>query len=207
MVLLPLVALMVGAAIATALFQNLANGRPSATAEAADTAHDRGVVLVAANYVDRPVDDVVAQLRSYGLDVQRRADPSASVAPGLVSRIDPVGVELVKHDVVTVFYAPAEGDSGRSGSFSGSEVAGSSGSTAPTTGVTPVTDANAAVTGAGTTREAGKSAGSGAPTSSAAPETSQPSESTAPSSAPTSSAPETSAESSSAAASPSPAGQ
>jgi hypothetical protein len=206
MVLPPLVALMVGAAIATALFQNLAHGRPSATAEAADTAHDRSVVLVAANYVNRPVDVVVDQLRSYGLDVKRREDPSASVAPGLVSRIDPVGVELVKNDVVTVFYVPsASGGSSESASFS--NAAGTSESAAASTGVVQVTDGNAAATDAGTTTEAGRSDGSAGATSSGAPDTSQSTDTAPSTSESSSSAPETTAATSTAAASSTDAGQ
>jgi serine/threonine-protein kinase len=107
MVLLPLLGLLAGAGIAAALLQVLAHGRPPATAQASEQRDTSGIVLSAQDYVGRPVDDVAGQLAAYGLAVRRRVDASADVAPGTVTRVDPVGTRLHRGDTVTVLFAPA----------------------------------------------------------------------------------------------------
>jgi eukaryotic-like serine/threonine-protein kinase len=62
------------------------------------------VVLNARDFVGRPVEDVAAQLASYGLTVRRTPDPSADAAPGTVTAVDPTGTTLRPGDVVTLSY-------------------------------------------------------------------------------------------------------
>jgi hypothetical protein len=107
MVLLPLLGLLAGAGIAAVLLQVLAHGPPRATAQASEQRDTSGIVLSAQDYVGRPVDDVAGQLAAYGLAVLRRVDASADVAPGTVTRVDPVGTRLHRGNTVTVFFAPA----------------------------------------------------------------------------------------------------
>jgi len=106
MVLLPLLGLLAGAAIAVALLQALTHSPPRATAQAAEEHVATGVVLVAKDYVGRPVESVVAQLLGKGLAVRQQEDPTASGTPGTVARVDPVGVTLSPGDTVTLFYVP-----------------------------------------------------------------------------------------------------
>jgi serine/threonine-protein kinase len=120
-VLLPVVGLLAGAGIATALLQALATHAPAATAQAAEQHQAQGVVLAARDYVGRPIDDVAGQLAAYGLTVQRRLDPSPprSAQPGTVTGIAPAGVQLRPGNVVVVRYvpppSPSQGGSGPAG--------------------------------------------------------------------------------------------
>ncbi|MCW2742604.1 MAG: pknA2 [Blastococcus sp.] len=153
MVLLPLLGVLAGAGIAAVLLQALAHGRPPATAQAAEQRDTSGIVLSANDYVGRPVDDVAGQLAAYGLAVLRRVDPSADAAPGMVTRVDPVGTRLHRGDPVTVFFAPARStgagtvDTGRgvtetaltasAGATDGAATTHSGRSAAPTTTTAP----------------------------------------------------------------------
>jgi hypothetical protein len=138
-VLLPVLGLLAGAAIAIALVQALAARAPAETAQAADKHQAQGVVLVARDYVGRPIDDVAGQLAAYGLTVQRRLDPSPprSALPGTVTGIDPAGVQLRPGNLVVVRYVPPQ-----SPSLAGSGPAGVS-VTALTRGATPSASAPA----------------------------------------------------------------
>jgi serine/threonine-protein kinase len=112
LVLVPLLALFIGAG-AAALVLTGSNGgsRPAgaAAAVAADTGGGSGVTLVAADYVGRPVDEVAAQLTALGLTVQRQQDPTPSVPAGTVTRVDPLGVLLKAGDPVAISYAVSPG--------------------------------------------------------------------------------------------------
>ena len=83
MVLLPLLGLLAGAGIAAALLPGAGRDRAGAPAEAADRSEQtrHAIVLDAADYVGRPVDEVVAELTALGLDVERRQEPSTDVVP------------------------------------------------------------------------------------------------------------------------------
>jgi serine/threonine-protein kinase len=110
LVLVPLLALFVGAAAAALVLPGVLGtgtdhtNRPVA-AVAADTGHSAGVTLVAADYVGRPVDEVAAQLTQLGLVVQRQQDPTASAPAGTVTGVEPAGVQLRPGDPVVVSYA------------------------------------------------------------------------------------------------------
>src|SRR4051794_28657593 len=95
MVLIPVVALLVGAVIATFVLQNLAgqgSPAPAAATNKLDTA--RGIVLDARDYVGRPVDEVADELSHLGLSVQRRAVPGVDGVAGAVTAVSPSGTEL-----------------------------------------------------------------------------------------------------------------
>ncbi|MGZ4505922.1 MAG: protein kinase domain-containing protein [Blastococcus sp.] len=135
--LLPLLALLAGAGIAAALLQLMAHDPPRATAQAAETHGASGVVLVARDYIGRPVDEVANQLAAYGLTVHRRAVPSSDAAPGTVTAVDPTGVTLRPGQGVTVSYAPAASAGSRTvgGGVTGAAFgSAATSSAAPTTG-------------------------------------------------------------------------
>jgi serine/threonine-protein kinase len=148
-VLVPVLALFVGAAAAALVLLGVISGqRPQGTAAAvaADTGGGSGVTLVAADYVGHPVDEVAAQLTGLGLTVQRQQDPTSAVAPDTVTRIDPVGVALGKGDPVRVSYAvplgyaPSSARSPRSGVSTRSTAADAAASTSEA----PVTEESTA---------------------------------------------------------------
>jgi serine/threonine-protein kinase len=109
MVLLPLLGLLAGAGIAAALFQALAGDGPGAPAVAADQEQVGTTVTIdAADYIGRPVDEVVDELTALGLDVERRQFPTEDAVPGSVTDVAPDGV-LQPEDTVVVSYAVAPG--------------------------------------------------------------------------------------------------
>ena len=134
--LLPLLALLVGAGIAAALLQLVSNDTPPSTAQAAETHDTSGIVLVARDYIGRPIDEVAAQLAAYGLTVHRRAVPSSGAVPGAVTAVDPTGVKLRPGQGVLVSYAPATSGRPRTvgGGVTGAALGGAATSSAdPTT--------------------------------------------------------------------------
>jgi eukaryotic-like serine/threonine-protein kinase len=105
LVLIPVLALLVGAVIATFVLQNLTGGNspaPAAATNKLDTA--RGIVLDARDYVGRPVGEVADELSHLGLSVQRRAVPGVDGTAGAVTAVSPSGTELPLGSVVTVSY-------------------------------------------------------------------------------------------------------
>jgi len=104
MVLVPLLTLLTGAAVAAVIVHGLSAGA-GAPAVAAKTQDGDGFVLAADDYVGRPVDDVAIQLSALGLSVHRRADRNSDAPAGSVTAVDPVGVRLHAGDVVTLRYA------------------------------------------------------------------------------------------------------
>jgi serine/threonine-protein kinase len=175
MVLLPLLGLLAGAGIAVALVTALSDGRPSSTANAAETREAGSIVLDEADYVGQPVDEVVDRLSGLGLDVKPRPEVRDDVVPDQVTAIDPAGKPLDAGDTVAVTYAVAEGTDTSTGG--GSAVTGAS-----------VGDSTAAVQEEGAVPTGGEVAEGAQPTGEAeptqAPETTvaggDPSESTAP---------------------------
>jgi eukaryotic-like serine/threonine-protein kinase len=143
-VLVPLLALFVGAGVAALVLVGVLGGPQAAgpaAAVAADTGGGSGVTLAAEDYVGRPVDEVATQLAGLGLTVQRQQDPTAAAPAGTVTRIDPAGVLLRPGDPVRVSYAVPLGTSPAS-------------SRAPRTEVTvrsPAADVTSAATAAPTT--------------------------------------------------------
>ena len=147
--LVPLVALFVGAGVAALVLIGVLGGRQApgpAAAVAADTRGGSGVTLAAADYVGRPVDEVATQLSGLGLTVQRQQDPTAAAPAGTVTRIDPAGVLLRPGDPVRVSYAVPLGTSPSSSRAPRTEVTvrapaddvASTSAAAPTTAQQPV---------------------------------------------------------------------
>jgi serine/threonine-protein kinase len=199
-VLLPVLGLLAGAGLAIALLQTLAAHRPPATAQAAEQRQTQGVVLVARDYVGRPIEDVAGQLAAYGLAVQRRLDPTPprGAAPGTVTDVAPTGVQLRPGSVVVVRYvAPQSGPLPGGGSSGVTETAlthaaapstrgsapssaAGSASAGPTTAGAPGTTSLAA-SGSETSAASSSSASSSSPAASSTPsETSSPPASSSP---------------------------
>ena len=123
-VLLPLLGLLAGAGIAAGLLSALTDPNPSSPAAAAEQQVD-GVVLDAADYVGRPVEEVVAELEGLGLAAQQRRQDAPDAVPGMVTDVRPAGRELREGDTVEVFFA--DGTSGASDDDrAGSRVTGAS---------------------------------------------------------------------------------
>jgi len=101
-VLVPLAALLAGAGIALAGIALVPDDAPRPVAEAGPSA----LVLAAGDFVGRPVDEVEAELGELGLAVQRLAEETTDVAPGLVTGVTPAGA-VRPGDTVTVGYAVA----------------------------------------------------------------------------------------------------
>jgi hypothetical protein len=125
--LVPLVALLVGAGLAALVLQALTPTVPETTAASAEvtgtaTATSQALVLARADYVGRPVDAVQAQLEAMGLQVQRKTVLTDDVDAGLVVDIAPLSVRLQAGQTVLVSYAVAP-DSGSSSSASRREPA------------------------------------------------------------------------------------
>jgi eukaryotic-like serine/threonine-protein kinase len=104
-VLLPLLALVAGAAIAAVVLQAVGRDQPTATAAAAGTTESAAFVLDARDYVGRPVNDVVRELTRQGFSVQRQRVPTDAAAPGRVVAVQPDGKTLTPGDTVVVSYA------------------------------------------------------------------------------------------------------
>jgi serine/threonine-protein kinase len=114
MVLLPLLGLLVGAGIAVGLVQALSDGTPPSTANAAEQREAGSIVLAAADYVGRPIDEVAERLAALGLNVQPRPEARDDVVPERVTGIDPTGQPLEPQATVVVTYAvPVQEDGNR----------------------------------------------------------------------------------------------
>ncbi|MGR7024638.1 serine/threonine-protein kinase [Geodermatophilus sp. URMC 62] len=132
-VLVPLLALLLGAGLAGAAFAALSEGAEAPTVVAAQTrdGEDDGVELAAEDYLGRPVEDVAAQLSALALSVQRREQVTGDSVPGLVVDVTPTGrLQPGDEVVVTSSVAPpsretGDGDGG---------VSGDRGSVSPVTG-------------------------------------------------------------------------
>jgi serine/threonine-protein kinase len=111
--LVPLVALLVGAGLAALVLQAMTPGAPpettASTVEVTGTASPSPdeLVLEAAEYVGRPLDAVRAQLAAMGLQVQLQEVQSGDVALGTVVDVAPLSVRLEAGDTVLVSYAVA----------------------------------------------------------------------------------------------------
>jgi hypothetical protein len=106
-VLVPVAALLAGVGIALAGIQLVgpAAGPPAAAAgTGATTGVTDGIVLLAADYVGRPVEQVAGELGAMGLRVDLMAHPSVLAPAGQVTGISPSGT-LRPGDLVTVAYA------------------------------------------------------------------------------------------------------
>jgi serine/threonine-protein kinase len=101
-VLAPVATLLAGAGIAVAGTQWLGSAPPPAVAEA----EVASVVLVADDYLGRPVEDVEAELGALGLAVERRVEETGARAPGLVTGVSPAGA-VREGATVVVSYAVA----------------------------------------------------------------------------------------------------
>jgi serine/threonine-protein kinase len=104
MVLVPLLTLLTGAAVAAVIVHGL-GAAPGTPTVAAQTKDGDGFVLSANDYIGRPVDEVAIQLSALGLTVRRHADTHSTAPFGTVTAVDPVGTRLRVGDVVTLTYA------------------------------------------------------------------------------------------------------
>jgi eukaryotic-like serine/threonine-protein kinase len=86
----------------TAVAPSTAVARPSAEAP---SSADPGLVLTAAEYVGRPVEEVAAELTGLGLTVGRQAEVTPGTTPGTVTALDPAGTEVRPGDRVEVLVA------------------------------------------------------------------------------------------------------
>jgi hypothetical protein len=102
--LVPLLALVAGAGIGVAALQALGDAPPEPVTPA--DAAPAPVVLVAEDYVGRPVAEVEAALGALGLRVERAPQDTAAVAAGLVTGISPAGA-VSEGELITVAYAVA----------------------------------------------------------------------------------------------------
>jgi serine/threonine-protein kinase len=110
--LVPVVALLLGAGVAATVLQALPATAPEPTAASADvigtaTAAPAELVLSAEDYVGRPVDAVRAQLEAMGLQVQLQAVETADVDPDTVVDVAPLAVRLAAGDTVLLSYSVA----------------------------------------------------------------------------------------------------
>ncbi|MGY1832699.1 serine/threonine protein kinase [Geodermatophilus sp. SYSU D01180] len=208
-VLVPLVALLLGAGLAGVVFTALVDDPASPTVVAAQTRDSEdGVVLEAGDYVGRPIDDVATQLSALGLGVERREQVTGSAVPGRVLGVSPEGVRLEPGDDVVVTFAVAPRGGRGSGSASTGQggdggVSAVTGDSAPSTVVEPVPPATEPAPGTTapepteaatpTTTTAPGSPTSGAPSGTTTPTSTTPTGTTSTSSSPpTSSSPVTS---------------
>ncbi|MGY1770304.1 protein kinase domain-containing protein [Blastococcus sp. SYSU D00813] len=111
--LVPIVALLLGAAAAAGVFLAVSGATPSSPVAAAQTQEAGTVRLAAGDYVGRPIDDVAAQLSALGLTVYRHPEVTDEGEPDAVTRLDPTGRALEAGDRVDVWYAVVPGDDAR----------------------------------------------------------------------------------------------
>lgn len=109
-VLAPVAALLVGAGLALAGLQLTSAGAEGAPVDlpvqAAEDDAATAVVLVAEDWLGRPVGEVEAELGALGLQVTREPETTSAAEPGAVTAIGPTGAVL-PGAVVTVRYAVA----------------------------------------------------------------------------------------------------
>ncbi|WP_448626175.1 protein kinase domain-containing protein [Geodermatophilus sp. URMC 64] len=110
LVLAAVLVLVAGATIGFLFLQRASDDGGSAPAAATKKLESPGIVLTAADYVGRPVDDVVTELTRRGLEVQLKPVVDPAAQPGNVTDVSPVGQELSAGDPVVVSYARAPGE-------------------------------------------------------------------------------------------------
>jgi hypothetical protein len=173
MVLLPILGLLAGAGIAVALLLALADdgaGRGS-PAEAAEQRQAGSLVIDAADYIGRPVDDVAGRLTGLGLRVQLESEVRDDVVPDQVTGIRPEGRALQAGDTVVVTYAVASAEDGRRNTtgVTGAAAGGGSSSGGGADTATDVAVTSSATTGAATTTSTLPATSSSSPTSEPSP--------------------------------------
>nr|WP_243850471.1 serine/threonine-protein kinase [Modestobacter marinus] len=113
--LVPLVALLVGAGMAAVVLQAFGPTATTPTAAAVEVpgevvASPATVTLDAADYLGRPVDAVRAQLEALDLVVEVQPTETDSADPGTVVDVAPLATELRAGETVLVSYAVAPSD-------------------------------------------------------------------------------------------------
>ncbi|MCA0145214.1 serine/threonine-protein kinase [Blastococcus sp. LR1] len=165
LVLVPLLCLLLGAVVVGVTVGLPGGNDESADPPASAAAAEGAIVLAADDHVGRPADDVAADLRALGLEVDRRDVVTADRLAGTVVGLDPAGTPLSAGDRVRLDVAVAPD------SPSGSGPAVADDPAAPTqTAVTPQRETGASAgepaDGPGPTGTVGSSApGSSAPPS------------------------------------------
>ncbi|MGY1672480.1 serine/threonine-protein kinase [Geodermatophilus sp. SYSU D00710] len=209
-VLVPLLALLVGAGVAAAVLSAVTDPRPQAVAAAQTQEDEEGVLVLESDHLGRPVDDVATQLSALGLAVERREQVTDRAVPGRVLAVSPSGVVLRAGDDVVVTFAVAppadddgwwngDGDRGQWSPVSGAaapgqvsqptaEPTGSTGTTpAPAPDQAPAPAPAAAPTTAGGTT-APDATDTATPTTSASPRPTRPTTPTTPATTPSATA-------------------
>src|SRR4051794_29540688 len=110
LVALALLVLLAGGGAAFVYLQRAGDDGGTAAAAATKKFDDGQIVLAAADFVGRPVDDVIDQLSRRGLEIQLKPIEDPSIAPGDVTDVSPAGTALKKGDTVVVTYVRAPGD-------------------------------------------------------------------------------------------------
>jgi serine/threonine-protein kinase len=110
--LVPLMALLVGAGLAALVLQTLMPTAPNPTAATVEvtgtaTPSPDALVLASADYLGRPVDAVRAQLEAMGLLVQLATVTTADAGAGTVVDVAPLSARLQAGQTVLVTYAVA----------------------------------------------------------------------------------------------------
>jgi serine/threonine-protein kinase len=105
-VVAPLVALLAGVGIAIAAVQLIGLPPTVPVASGGGAPTSSSVILAAADYVGRPVDDVESALGALGLAVERVAVETGEHAPGTVTAISPAGA-VSPGALIAVSYAVA----------------------------------------------------------------------------------------------------
>ncbi|HEV7871754.1 MAG TPA: serine/threonine protein kinase, partial [Modestobacter sp.] len=121
--LVPVVALLVGAGLAALVLQAVTptvSETTAATAQVTGTASAApdALVLARADFVGRPVDSVRAQLEAMGLQVRLEEVETAAADPDTVVDVAPLSVRLQAGQTVLVSYAVAPAAGSRSGNSS-----------------------------------------------------------------------------------------
>jgi hypothetical protein len=102
---IPVAALLAGAGIAVAGLAAFGSGGTPPAVAAADTGPE-GIVLVADDYLGRPVGDVESALGALGLQTERVPQETSAVPPGQVTGISPAGA-VSAGERISVTYAVA----------------------------------------------------------------------------------------------------
>jgi serine/threonine-protein kinase len=110
LVALALLVLIAGGAAGFLYLQRAGDDGATAAAAATKKFDDGQIVLVATDYVGRPVDEVIDRLTQRGLAVQLKPIEDPSVPSGNVTDVSPAGTPLNRGDSVLVTYVRAPGD-------------------------------------------------------------------------------------------------
>jgi hypothetical protein len=110
LVLMALLFLVAGGGAGYVFLSHASDDGPTSAAASTKKLDPQEIVLVAADYLGRPVADVVGELSGLGLDVQLKPVEDLDATPGQVTDVGPAGTELRRGDTVLVTYVRAPGE-------------------------------------------------------------------------------------------------